>query len=165
MVAIGSVEELLELSGRPIRQRKDFNFILLMLLFIVCFILSYFTSLRFCWLDGSVAVRDVSWLMMSLFLLHCHNTLLSSSSFTTRVKRSDPSLWYQIFRTFVQLSLISKTVFDAIAGVRVTDLHKEHVDQITIPSKEGTYLYTRHYLMLHEIIKMDTSLFSLYDKE
>jgi hypothetical protein len=36
-----------------------------------------------------------------------------------------------------------------MAGVRVTDLHKEHVDQITIPSKEGKYVLTAHHLVLY----------------
>jgi hypothetical protein len=56
---------------------------------------------------------------------------------------------------FVQLNLISKIVFDAIAGVRVTDLHKEHVDQITIPSKEGTYVLTAHHLVLYHYQNVD----------
>jgi len=30
-----------------------------------------------------------------------------------------------------------------LSGVRVTDLHKEHVDQITIPSKQGRGLLRR----------------------
>ena len=52
-------------------------------------------------------------------------------------------------------------MFCIIIGVRVTDLHKEHVDEITIPSKEGAFFLATIYCyrqllqtLTYEIFKM-----------
>ena len=143
MVAIGSVEELYNLSGIRsyfhffgVSIDLRFDFSLSPSLFLSLFLSPFFPPLS---LSLSLCLALFLSYFSSYFLFFltfpfCFYPLLLISLLYHLPHSSLLHLLHLfLFSTILLIFFLSYT------GVRVTDLHKEHVDQITIPSKEGTY--------------------------